>query len=85
MQLKNKLRYFATLGAKDDMSEVGYVVYYVLSSCSSEDATHFSRDILEPYSDIDFDTLYGKDSHQHKSQPRDPNLVGSGIVKLIDE
>ena len=84
MQLKNKLRYFATLGAKDDMSEVGYVVYYVLSSCSSEDATHFSRDILEPYSDIDFDTLYGKDSHQHKSQPRDPNLVGSGIVKYRD-
>lgn len=84
MRLENKLKYIPTIGTEDDMSELGYVVYYTVSALQNKDGEHFSRNTLELYKDIDYDKLYGKDSHLYKPKPRDPNLVTSGIAKYRD-
>jgi hypothetical protein len=46
MRLENKLKYIPTIGTEDDMSELGYVVYYTVSALQNEDGEHFGHQEL---------------------------------------
>ena len=72
MRLKSKLKYMPTVGTENDMSELGYVLYYQLSAIQAEDGEHFSQYIIRVHENDDI------------SCTRPPHIVASGIEKYRD-
>jgi len=77
---KNKLVYLPVTGIKDDMSDLGYVVYYIVSAEERRDGEHIGNDVIRLFPNEEF----GIQDAFKRHLPRDPSKVTTGIAKYRD-
>ena len=78
---KQELKYFPVRGTKNDLSELGYVAYYIVSAEFSYDGKHLGNGVIKLW---DAPKLYGISENWKRWSPRESHLVPSGIAKYRD-